>query len=365
MNTGKPMWVIGLMSGTSLDGIDAALIETDGVHVAQFGEWLTLPYDDDEKNKLRAAVRGEGDMLLLEHELTLKHAKAVKMLLKQAGKIEKDIRVIGFHGQTIVHRPSEGITCQIGNGALLAELTGIDVVNDFRRRDVAAGGQGAPLVPLYQAAITLGQELPVAIVNLGGVANVTWIGHGVNALLAFDTGPGNALINDWVYKKTGRDYDDNGKLASAGQPNEVLLEILKNDVFFATKPPKSLDRNHFAHYFGEDFVHSTLEDGAATLTEFTAVSIAKAAQYFPQPAKSWLICGGGRHNPALMKALARHLPQVISVDTLGWQGDALEAQAFGFLAMRALKGMPLTLPGTTGVKHAITGGALHHAHNSL
>ncbi|NBX03719.1 MAG: anhydro-N-acetylmuramic acid kinase [Alphaproteobacteria bacterium] len=352
INQKKPVWALGLMSGTSLDGIDAALIKTDGVRVTEQGAWLMHEYSAAEKTRLREAVRERGDMPALERDLTLLHADAVRALLKKANVSASDISVIGFHGQTVAHRPHEGVTWQIGDGALLAEQTGIDVVCDFRRRDVAAGGQGAPLVPLYHAALAKDLELPVAVLNIGGSANVTWVG-GEENLLAFDTGPGNVLINDWVHSHTGADHDEDGKLARAGSCNEAVLAALMTDSYFSKMPPKSLDRNHFSL---EPVRGLSVEDGAATLTELTAAAVELAQKHFPQPAKRWLVCGGGRHNPALMAALAKKLKNVEAVEALGWQGDALEAQAFAFLAVRSVLGLPLSLPTTTGARQPTTGG---------
>lgn len=362
----EAVWALGLMSGTSLDGIDAALIRTDGEQIFSFGPWLTQPFDDAYRAKLREAVHGRGDMLVAEQDITSKHADAVKELLKQANITKKDVHVIGFHGQTVAHRPQEHLTWQIGNGALLAEKTGIDVVCDFRRRDVAAGGEGAPLVPLYQAALARQMELPIAVLNIGGIANVTWIGRSEHSsrdimdldILAFDTGPGNVMLNEWALKSTGLDCDVDGKLAMAGKVDEALLAHLLEDKYFAKTPPKSLDRNHFSF----DAVQKlSKEDGAATLTEFVAASVEKGAAYFPAAAKQWFVSGGGRHNPAVMQALRKRFLQVYPVESLGWVGDALEAQAFAFLAVRSLKKLPLSLPTTTGAIRAVTGGALYRA----
>ena len=353
------MWALGLMSGTSLDGIDAALIKTDGERVEEFGPWLTVPYDEGFRTQLREAVYARGDMLKMEHELTLKHADAVKRLLKQADVSAKEMHVIGFHGQTVSHRPQEQMTWQIGDGALLAEKTGIDVVCDFRRRDVAAGGQGAPLVPLFHAALARNMALPVAVVNIGGIANVTWVGRSEEMdLLAFDTGPGNVLLNEWVLKYTSADCDRDGKLALAGRVHMPTLNSLLASPYFSQTPPKSLDRNHFSI---EALAALSTEDGAATLTEFTAAAIALGAQHFPAPVKKWIVCGGGGHNPALMQALQKHLPLLAKAETVGWISDALEAQAFGFLAMRSLKGLSLSMPTTTGVSKEVTGGAYYRA----
>ena len=362
----EAVWALGLMSGTSLDGIDAALIKTDGEQVLGFGAWLTVPYDDAYRARLREAVHGRGDMLAVEQEITLKHADAVKELLKLADISRKDVHVIGFHGQTVSHRPQEKLTWQIGNGALLAEKTGIDVVCDFRRRDVATGGEGAPLVPLFHAALARQMELPIAVMNVGGIANVTWIGRSEKMshdlldldIMAFDTGPGNVMVNEWALKTTGLDCDFDGKLALAGTVHKTIVDGLLENPFFAKTPPKSLDRNHFSY---ELLNGLSKEDGAATLTEFVAASVEKGAAYFPRPAKQWFISGGGRHNPALMQALQKRFTQVYPVESLGWVGDALEAQAFGFLAVRSLRGLALSLPTTTGAIRAVTGGAYYRA----
>lgn len=360
------VWALGLMSGTSLDGIDAALIRTDGERILSFGPWLTVPFDEAYRARLREAVHGRGDMLAAEQEITLKHAEAVKQLLLEANMNKKDVRIIGFHGQTVAHRPNERLTWQIGNGALLAEKTGIDVVCDFRRRDVATGGEGAPLVPLYHAALARQMELPIAVLNIGGIANVTWIGRSEKTstalldldILAFDTGPGNVMLNEWALKTTGVDCDTDGQMALFGKPDKAALEALLNDPYFSKTPPKSLDRNHFSF---DAMQHLTKENGSATLTEFVAASVEKGATYFPAAAKQWFISGGGRHNPAIMQALRNRFLQVYPVESLGWIGDALEAQAFGFLAMRSLKGLALSLPTTTGALRAVTGGAYYKA----
>lgn len=359
-------WALGLMSGTSLDGIDSALIRTDGNEILEVGAWLTLSFEPKLQAKIREAVYMRGDIAKIEQEITLAHVDAVKELLKVARIKPHDVKVIGFHGQTVVHRPNEGITWQIGDGALLAEKTGIDVVCNFRRHDVAAGGQGAPLVPLFHAALVKHMDLPVAILNLGGIANVTWVarsedtGNDILALdiMAFDTGVGNVLLNEWALKHTGKSVDKGGELALAGKVDEEVLKSYLSDKFFLLTPPKSLDRN----YFTLDRLNNlSKEDGAATLTAFVAESVVMAGQHFPAPAKRWYVTGGGRHNPALMQAIAKRLKNVKPVETLGWYGDALEAQAFAYLAVRSLKRLPLTLPTTTGALRAVTGGAFYAA----
>ena len=354
----KP-WALGLMSGTSLDGIDAALIRSDGAGQISMGAFLGLPYDPEMRRRLRSVAGGQGPVAEVARELTLRHAEAVRRLLKEAGVAPSEVRVIGFHGHTILHRPQDGRTWQIGDGELLAAETGIDVVADLRSNDVALGGEGAPLVPLYQAALAAALPRPLAVVNIGGVANVAWIGAQEGEVLAFDTGPGNALINDWVEQHGGDPLDRDGALARAGQVDEALLARLLDNPYFDRKPPKSLDRDDFSAAPAQGL---SLEDGAATLTAFTAATIAKAAEHFPAPVERWLITGGGRHNPVLMAMLAARVGAPVEpVEAVGWQGDAMEAQAFAYLALRSLEGLPLTLPTTTGVSRPASGGELHRA----
>ncbi len=351
---------IGLMSGTSLDGVDAAVIDTDGERVAGFGPSLTLPYPPALRATLRRLIdRAAADalpptdpeLLAATEALTLRHAEAVAAL-------DTPCDLVGFHGQTILHRPAQRLTWQIGDPALLARATDTPVAWDFRTADVAAGGQGAPLAPLFHAALARDLPGPLAILNLGGVANLTWLGPTAGAdrqILACDTGPGNAALDDWALRHTGLPVDQDGALARAGHPHEPTLARLLTHPFFSRTPPKSLDRQDFATPL--DRLDLSPADGAATLTEFTARAV--AATLLPEPPRRWLVCGGGRHNPALMDALRRALPGTVeAVETLGWDGDALEAQCFGFLAARVARGLPLSLPGTTGVPEPCPGGRI-------
>jgi anhydro-N-acetylmuramic acid kinase len=357
----KILKAIGLMSGTSLDGIDAAIIDTDGHSVSEVGANYSYQYEPAFKEEIRALFSGNGDVLKVEEKLTLLHADAVNNLLKKAGFAASNIDVIGFHGQTIKHAPEQGITQQIGDGKLLAAKTGIKVVNDFRTNDVKHGGQGAPLVPLYHAALVRNESLPVAIVNIGGVGNVTWIG-GDNDLLAFDTGPGNALVDDWVLQHSGHAYDKNGEIAAKGKVNQEIVQRLLDNAYFAKIPPKSLDRNSFVNNIVDGL---KLEDGAATLAAFTTKSIANSAQHFKVEPKKWYIAGGGRHNSYIMQGLQKEIGvPVLKIEELGHNGDMLEAEAFAFLAVRSLYNLPLSLPTTTGVREAITGGVLCEAYES-
>ncbi len=359
----KVQTAIGLMSGTSCDGVDAAILRTDGERIESFGAALTVPYPKDLRDRLRRLLDGEGDAALVARDVTLAHADAVRKLLDEARLSVDVIDVVGFHGHTVSHRPTEGLTRQIGDAALLAETIGIDVVADFRSRDVAAGGQGAPLVPVFHAALVEDMDAPLAVLNVGGVANVTWIGRfadGKRPLLAFDTGPGNALIDDWAERWTGQPADVDGALAAAGTVDDVRLSALLSHPFFAALPPKSLDRNDFAAHAASIVEGMSAEDGAATLTAFSVRAAAAALGHFPEPPVRWLVCGGGRHNPTLMEALRRSVNAPVEpVEAVGWNGDALEAQAFAYLAVRSRRGLTLTFPETTGARRPVTGGALH------
>ena len=361
MALAKPLTALGLMSGTSMDGVDAALVVTDGERVERLGGHLTLPYAPATRARIRAVLGGVGDVAGAADEITRIHAEAVAALLRREGLSPAQVDLLGFHGHTVLHRPEERRTWQIGDGALLARLTGIDVVDDFRTADVAAGGQGAPLVPLYHLALARGLARPLAVLNVGGVANVTWIDGPPSApnLLAFDTGPGNALVDDWVHRHDGRLYDADGAMAAAGRVDADALARLLDHDYFGRRPPKSLDRDAFST---APVAKLSAPDGAATLTAFTAHAVARAVVHFPAPPRRWLVTGGGRHNKTLMAALAHVLPGAVEpVEAARWNGDGLEAQAFAYLAVRSLRGLPLSFPGTTGAGRPTAGGVLRRA----
>ncbi len=357
------------MSGTSLDGIDAALLDTNGEEIVVPGPAITVPYDAELRALLRTALDDAAKVAKgspvpfsirdVERRSTEAHAGAVKALLRKAGLSATQVSLIGYHGQTILHRPQQRWTWQIGDGALLSRLTGIDVVKDFRTADVRAGGQGAPLVPLYHAALVgnaAKARPPVVVVNIGGVANVTFVS---DTILAFDTGPGNAPIDDWANAHTGTPVDEDGRLARKGRVDDAILDAMLRHAFFDRTPPKSLDRMDFSI----DAVKGlSPDDGAATLTAFTAASLARAREHFPEPANLWIVCGGGRLNPVLMDELRKRVnAPVLSAEDAGWRGDFIEAEAFGYLAVRAKKGLPLSLPTTTGVPQPMSGGQFHKA----
>jgi anhydro-N-acetylmuramic acid kinase len=348
------MRIVGLMSGTSLDGVDAAVLETDGERVTGAGPAVTLPYPAALRATLRtlldrapALKPDDAELRDATRALTLHHADAVRAL-------DAGADMIGFHGQTILHRPAERRTWQIGDAALLAREAGLPVAHDFRTADVASGGQGAPLVPLYHAALAAGLERPLAVLNIGGVSNVTWIGE--RDILACDTGPGNALLDDYCMRQLGEPMDRDGRLAAAGTPHEPTLAALLAHEFFKRPAPKSLDRQDFAHAMA---MVETLApaDAAATLAAFTARAV--AATPWPVPPARLLVTGGGRHNTAIMGALRAAFPcPVEPVEAVGWNGDALEAQCFAYLAARVHRQLPLSIPGTTGVPHPMPGGRI-------
>jgi anhydro-N-acetylmuramic acid kinase len=348
------LWrALGLMSGTSLDGIDVAIIETDGQQRVVPGPSLTIPYQEAFRERLRSVLGGGGPVAEVEGELTRLHADAVEQFV--ARHPDARIDIVGLHGHTILHRPAERRTWQLGDGALLANILGLDVVADFRSADVAAGGEGAPLAPLFHTALAAALPKPLAILNIGGVANVTWIGEEAD-VLAFDTGPGNALIDDWVRRHIGTAADIDGAFARAGCASPTHVALFLSSRFFERPPPKSLDRDDFREIIPDGL---SFQDGAATLTEMTAAAVAAAARHFPAPAQEWLVCGGGRRNPAIIDGLRRRLgASVRPVEEVGWDGDALEAQAFAYLAVRSVRGLSLSLPSTTGVARPMSGGRL-------
>ncbi|ATE66490.1 anhydro-N-acetylmuramic acid kinase [Rhizorhabdus dicambivorans] len=361
------MLAVGLMSGTSLDGIDAALIETDGAGHIRPIAFRSDPYSAQARDQLREAAalalsfdrpRASPKVVEAERMLTNRHILAVRQLLSVANVDPAEVDVIGFHGQTIAHRPDRGWTWQIGDGAAMAQALGIRVVNDLRSADVAAGGQGAPLLPVYHRALTAGMARPVAVLNLGGVANVTWLGAGEGDLIAFDTGPANGLIDDWMLAETGSPYDANGAFAARGNVDRTVLDTMLDNPWFDAPPPKSLDRADFTCLPARGL---SAADGAATLTAFTAETVALALRHLPERPTRLIVAGGGRHNPTLMRMIAEATGLAAEpIEALGWNGDATEAEGFAYMAVRAVRGEPISFPGTTGVPAPMTGGVLNN-----
>ncbi|NNU80754.1 anhydro-N-acetylmuramic acid kinase [Halovulum dunhuangense] len=361
--TGEPIWALGMMSGTSMDGIDAAALLTDGEGIQGFGPKRFAPYEPAERDLLRRAqgLWQGADPLLREVDATLVAAHEAL-----AGYFPTTA-LIGFHGQTLAHDPAGFRTHQAGDGAALAKSLGKPVVWDFRSADIASGGEGAPLVPFFHHACArmLGMDQVVAFLNLGGVGNVTWVDPLVTrpetpgALCAFDTGPGNALIDDLMETRGVGAMDEGGSAALAGRPDEALIAKVLEDPYFARPAPKSLDRNHFAWVL-ERVAHMDLADAAATLTALSAECVAASVRHMPEPPSRWLVCGGGRKNRALMAALtARSNAEVVPVEAVSLDGDFLEAQAFAYLAVRVMRGLPTSAPGTTGARLPVSGGRIH------
>lgn len=350
-----------------MDAIDIALIESDGRHDIRIGPSGAYHYPVETRTALITLIANPdhieaGDLSAIERAVTDAHCEAVENFLREQ-KIGRDtIDLVGFHGQTVLHRPERRLTCQLLDGAYAAKRLQIDCVNRFRQRDVEAGGQGAPLAPLYHQARAYALPKPLAILNLGGVANVTLIAD--DSLLAFDTGPASALMDDMMRKARGLDYDADGAVARSGEMNTAILAEFLNDPYFSKLPPKSLDRNAFHRWL--DLVSSLdLADALATLAAFTVESIAKARDNASVSPRRWLISGGGRHNAYLMDMLRARLEVPVDpVEKVGWNGDMLEAECFAWLAIRSQNGLPLSLPSTTGVPRPMTGGDLHRAPRS-
>jgi anhydro-N-acetylmuramic acid kinase len=350
---------IGLMSGTSLDGVDAAWLETDGEQVGAFGPTVTVPYDDRLRADLRRILDNAPRLDPEDRRLKSAAARLTEYHVRAVVALGREADLIGFHGQTILHQPDRRRTWQIGDAAELAWRTGVPVAHDFRSADVAAGGQGAPLAPVFHAALARGMTTPLAVLNIGGVANVSWIGPN-GSLRAFDTGPGNGPLDDWIARHTGAPFDRDGAIALSGQVDRQVVGRLMAHPYFAKPAPKSLDRLDFAAALAASGLAAlSPADGAATLVAFTADAVAAAT--LPAPPLRWLVSGGGRRNPAIMQALRDRLAAPVDPsEALGWDGDALEAQCFGFLAARALAGLPISFPDTTGVPVALPGGTITH-----
>jgi anhydro-N-acetylmuramic acid kinase len=363
----QPIWAVGFMSGTSLDAVDAAMILTDGETISEFGPVAERKYTAEERAVLQEAVdrarrwNWQGPQPDFEAActvLTQTHKDAFDKLLEDWNGPRPE--VAGAHGQTLLHRrPQEGgagATLQILNAAEVQSALGMQLAYDFRSDDVAAGGEGAPLAPVYHKALLARSGFEnAAVLNLGGVANIT-ICNVDGTLTAFDTGPANGPIDEWVEGHGLGNYDRNGALANAGRIHKGLLIQLLDHPYFEEKPPKSLDR----YDFNANLVRGLApEDGAATLTAFVAGSVARSFEHAAQPPEQMIVCGGGRHNPALMAMLADYVPcAVLSAEEAQWRGDSIEAEAFALLAVRTLRGLPISFPKTTGVAHAMTGGKL-------
>lgn len=357
------VWALGTMSGTSLDGVDAAMLKTDGHRIITFGPNEYRPYSEDERNTLKSALgKWPGDAKVAEaaHVVEQAHLELLKSF--------KGIEIIGFHGQTLAHDPRGKGTHQVGDGGVLAVELGCAVVGDFRSSDVELGGEGAPLAPFYHHACARYLEWngPVAFLNLGGVGNLTWVDarkarpEEEGALLAFDTGPANAPINDLMSQRRGKPCDLDGALAATGTADNRLVAAFLRRVYFRKMPPKSLDRNDFSDTL-QNVSKLSDADASATLTAIAAASAAQGIEHCPEPPEVLLVTGGGRRNPVLMSMIAQRVDcPVVPVEDVGLDGDMLEAQAFAYLAVRVAKGLPTSAPGTTGVRIPVGGGKIFY-----
>ena len=350
---------IGVISGTSMDMIDIALIETDGEATVRAGPGGMAPYPKELRKELLAFLedpsRAEREPLTaLEERVTDAFAAAIDGFIREKNLDRSRIDLVGNHGQTVFHRPETRFTRQLSDGGRMARRLGIPVVDDFRTADMKAGGQGAPLAPLYHAALASGLPQPLMVLNLGGVANVTYLDG--EEIVAFDTGPASALIDDLMLKRFGLPYDAGGRIAREGRVEAKVLAELLAAPFFKQKPPKSLDRNEF-HLRARAADALEPHDAAATLTAFTVEATAAALDHVPKRPLRWLVAGGGRHNQGIMTGLAKRLDVPVEpVESVGWDGDLLEAQCFAYLGVRSRRGLPLSLPTTTGAPGAMTGG---------
>ncbi len=362
---------LGLMSGTSLDGVDAAFLETDGERILRFGPSMTLEYTANDRETLtqatQAALRWQfkearpNSFAAAEEVINRTHVEAIMAIGAAHLDWMERLNLIGFHGQTVLHHPpaggKAGQTLQLGDGRVLAAAFGVPVAHDFRSDDVAAGGQGAPLAPIYHKALAAhsGLEGAVGVLNIGGVSNVTLISG--EDILATDCGPGNGPLDNWMKTAASQNYDDRGRHAQWGQPDFRLIDRWLGRDFFSQLVPKSADRYDFD--VNADLSGKSARDGAATLAAFCAIATAKTMCTMPLRPKTVIVCGGGRRNWALLWMLMGQIPACVkTAEDVGWDGDAIEAQAFAYLAARALRGLPISFPDTTGVTAPMTGGRI-------
>jgi anhydro-N-acetylmuramic acid kinase len=364
MPDASSLTAIGVISGTSMDGIDVSIVETDGDRIVKPGPGRTFPYPDALRRRLLDLIaepsRAQADPLSdLDREVTDTHIEAIRRFLSETGIEARSVDLIGLHGQTVYHRPAARFTRQLGLGERVAEQLGVDTVNRFRHADVASGGEGAPFVPLYHRALAASLDQPLMVLNLGGVGNVTYIAGDV--VIAFDTGPASALLDDFVLRRQGIPFDEDGRIAASGSADEALVAAFMQNPYFDRPAPKSLDRQDF-HARAKGVEALSDADGAATLAAFTTESVLASLRHVPQEPRRWLVTGGGRRNGHFMRRLRDRLGVAVDpVEAVGWDGDFLEAQAFGYLAVRSVRGLPLSLPSTTGVPAPMMGGELHRA----
>lgn len=370
---------IGLMSGTSMDGIDIALVDSDGESRIERGPSAFMPYSDGFRARLKAALvdaraiterqQRPWGLAQLERDLTWLHAVALHDFLYQNDLMPHDIDVVGFHGQTVLHRPQVKLTVQLGDGELLASETGIPIVYDMRAEDMQHGGEGAPLIPAYHASLAQSLsgklKLPAVFVNIGGISNLTYVGPN-GSIVAYDCGPGNMLIDQWMELNGRGSFDTGGDIAMSGEINREIADRYLENPFFKANRRSSLDRSDFPPLKKGEL---TLTDGARTLAYVSAASIMRSAEHLPSTPQTYIISGGGRLNKSIMTELsalaAGQGATVIDADKIGLNGDSMEAEAWGFLAVRSQKGLPLTYPTTTGCVNPVSGGVLAMPKNKI
>lgn len=358
---------LGLMSGTSMDGIDLAILKTDGENIVETVAAMAVTYQQYQRERLGEIMKEAKNIKQRddrphsikqgEVEITQWHCEAIEKFMEKQ-KVEVD--VIGFHGQTVLHRPQESLTVQLGLGEVMAKRFNTDVIYDFRAKDMEMGGQGAPMACVYHRALCKNRdvELPAVIVNVGGIANATYIDEN-DELIAFDCGPGNCLIDQWMQRHTDKKFDDKGKEAKKGKIVMAVVEKILENSFFSSPPPKSADRTDFAPLLNEEI---SLADGARSLTYVTAMGIVNAQSHFPKNVKTWIVSGGGRHNEVLMADIKELVKtndaKIVKTEEMKIDGDMMEAEAFAYLAVRAQMGMPLSYPTTTGCRKPTSGGVI-------
>ncbi len=359
---------IGLYSDTAIASVDACIFKTDGLDILSDFECISRPYPDETKQLLHALIspQGQSDADLKERTekaVTQHHIETVQVLLERVHRTYPQVDLIGFPGHTILHQPEHQLSVQIGDAQALADAFGCTVVTHFVQADLLAGGSGGPVFPAFYEALTRSVQKPIAVVTLGGVANVTWIGP-LGELQSFDIGAGNILLDTWVQKKANQEMDFNGTLGAKGHIDAHLLSYLMKYPFLEKKPPKTLDRNDFNDLLKQiDGLNA--EDGAATLTAFIAGTVQKSAQFFKEPVHQWIVTGGGSFNPTLVQMIRHAVKEpVISADEMGWNKDMLEAECYGFLAARCVNVLPITFPETTGIKEPLSGGLIIRGQNN-
>ena len=370
MLNSKNFIALGLMSGTSADGIDVAILTTDGKAKIKLGPSGYYPFSKSFITKIKSIFKKKLNIdkskkqkriIKIENEFTQLNFIAINKFLKKNKINKKKIDVVGFHGQTISHNPASGYSWQIGNSQKLANLLNIKVVSNFRENDIKNGGQGAPLTPIFHYYLTKKMKKKICFINLGGISNITYFNHrsktSLNNMLAFDAGPCCSLIDDWISKNSNNKFDNFGLLARKGNVKKEIIHNFLKKPYFSKLPPKSLDRSFFSLSLLKKL---NIEDGAATLNYLVANSVLKAFDYFPNNPNLCILSGGGRLNKFLVELISNKLKKskILLAENYNWNGDSIEAHAFAYLSVRKLLNLPITFPKTTGIKKPLTAGQI-------